>query len=176
MTDAPMGAPPSEAGAREDLFMAGAIVKMAQLALKWAPRAMAALDGLDRLNKRFPDAPGKGAAYARQVGARLAEGRLKRSDGWRLRHTLTIVREAIGSMELDRAGDVQFATQAAAWRRRANDLDNALTLADSLRGRARRELVADLCAKTDDLAREVIEALGAAVRSAADRTIALDSD
>ena len=33
MTDAPMGAPPSEAGAREDLFMAGAIVKMAQLAL-----------------------------------------------------------------------------------------------------------------------------------------------
>ena len=146
--------------------MAGAIVRIAQLALKWAPRAMAALEGLDKLNRRFPDAPGKGAAYARQVAARLAEARSKRTDGGRMRHTLTIVREATASMEKDRIGDEQFAEQAATWRRRANDLENALTLADSLRGKARRELVADLRSKTDDLTREVIEALGAAVRSA----------
>ena len=147
--------------------MAMSIKQLSQLALKWAPKLMVALEGLERLNKRFPDAPGKGAAYGRRLGATLGEARSKRSGSGRIRHTLTVVREATAAMELDRPGDAEFAARASAWRRRANDLEAALTLADSVAGKARRQLVADLGARTDALAREVIDTLGEAVRSAA---------
>ncbi|MBO3083068.1 hypothetical protein [Cellulomonas fengjieae] len=148
--------------------MASSMTRLTQTAMKWAPRLMAALEGLERLNKRFPDAPGKAAAYARQLGGKLGDVRARRSSAGRLRHTLTVVREATSAMETDRPGDAAFAARAAAWRRRANDLEAALTLADSVGGRAGRKLAVDLRAKTDLLARDVIDALAQSVRSAAD--------
>lgn len=147
--------------------MARSMTTLAQAAMKWAPRLMAALEGLERLNARFPDAPGKAAGYARRLGGRMSEARLRRSAGGRVRHTLTVVREAVTAMEQDRVGDAAFAAQAAAWRRRANDLEAALALADSVGGRAGRALAADLRARTDLLAREVIDALADSVRSVA---------
>ncbi|WP_191780582.1 hypothetical protein [Cellulomonas avistercoris] len=146
--------------------MASSMTRLAQAAMKWAPRLMAALEGLEQLNKRFPDAPGKAAAYARRLGSTFSQARARRSAGGRVRHTLTVVREATAAMELDRPGDAEFAARASAWRRRANDLEAALTLADSVGGRPGRRLTGELRARTDLLAREVIDALAESVRSA----------
>ena len=145
--------------------MSPGIVQVVQLAAKWGPRLMLTLESMDKLNKRFPDAPGKAAAYARGLGSKFTNERTKRSGAGRVRHTLRIVREATHSMEQDRADDLEFTNRAAAWRKRAADMENALALADARQGKSRRSLIGVIRTRADELAREVIEELGATVQA-----------
>lgn len=143
--------------------MAGAAGSVVKLAMKWGPRLIAAVGTMEALDKQFPGAKGKAAEYARQVGPKLAAAQAKKSPAGRLRSKIAVIRETIRAME-ERAGEPQFAAQAAAWRKSASDLESTAALANALEGKEKRALIAEQLTKADVLLRDVIEALSATVR------------
>lgn len=147
--------------------------KAVQMGVKWGPKLLSAVGGLEEINRRFPDAPGRAAALARGVTGQLRSAQAKQTGPGRVRHVLEIVREGIDAMEHDRPGDEEFAARAAAWRRRAADSETALKVAASRTGKRRREHLAVIKKRADDLAIEVLGELGAVAESSA--TAALTS-
>ncbi|MBI9114225.1 hypothetical protein [Sanguibacter suaedae] len=141
--------------------------KAVQVGVRWGPRIGIAVRGLDELNRRFPDAPGRAAATARTIGEQMRGARVRQSTAGRVRHVLVIVRDAVDAMEQDRAGHDAFRERAEQWRRRATDLDTALRLADTQPVRRRRGHLAAIRLHADALAEEVLLELGVATRAAA---------
>jgi len=141
--------------------------KAVQAGVRWGPRIGIAVRGLDELNRRFPDAPGRAAAAARAIGARMSGARVRQSAEGRVRHVLVIVRDAVDAMEQDRPQDDAFRERAREWRRRAGDLDTALRLADTQRVRRRKGHLATIRLHADALAEEVLLELGVTARTAA---------
>ena len=150
--------------------------KAVQMGIKWGPKLLSAVGGLEEINRRGPDAPGKAAALARGVAGQLRSAQAKQSGPGRVRHVLEIVREGIDAMEHDRPGDEEFAARALVWRRRAADAETALKVAASQTGKRRREHLAVIKKRADDLAIEVLGELGAVAESTATAALEPASD
>lgn len=142
------------------------LAPVVQFALKWGPRAAAAVGTLAELNKRFPDAGGRAAEYGRQLLQWSRTERSRRNAVGRDRAKLTVVRESTAAMQADRADDGDFEARAAEWLRRARDLETALTVAAMQPRTRRREALASIHDAVDGLSAEVLDELGVTIRRA----------
>lgn len=128
-----------------------------QLATKWGPGVLTAAKGLDEFNKRYPNAQGKAAEFARGLAASAQKAVSKRTPGGRIRDQITILRAGIDAMAQDRYAEPSFLAQTKVWHRQLGNLEAALSIAEAQPTKQKRLLIAALSERAETLSRTIIE-------------------
>lgn len=123
------------------------------------PRVVATWGLVDEFLRQHPELPATARRTLELGRARLVEAQRQRSPEARVRATLATVRRLADESAAASPDDGTLRTQAAAWRRGADRIEQALTLVGDQRGSARRRMLGRVVARADELAAEVFEQL-----------------